>query len=117
VTAKPQADSEIAFLASLEEIIRVRMTEQSPDSYVAALVAGGDRRLAQKVGEEAVELALAATAGDEREQLEEAADLVFHLLVLLNAKDLRLADVARLLEQRHKAARSADDGPLSPPGR
>ena len=91
----------IAFLTVLEDTIRQRVQEPSPDSYVASLVAGGDRRLAQKLGEEAVELALAAAAGDKTEQLEEAADLLFHLLVLLNAKGLCLAEVTATLEQRH----------------
>jgi len=67
----------------------------------ASLFAAGTRRIAQKVGEEAVELALAATAGDRDEQLDEAADLLYHLLVLLAAKDLSLADVAERLEERH----------------
>jgi phosphoribosyl-ATP pyrophosphohydrolase/phosphoribosyl-AMP cyclohydrolase len=116
VTAQHPTVSEIAFLLSLEEVIRKRITEPGPDSYVAALVAAGQRRMAQKVGEEGVELALAAAAGDDREQLEEAADLVFHLLVLLNAKGLRLADVTRILEQRHRAVRAGDDPP-APSGR
>jgi phosphoribosyl-ATP pyrophosphohydrolase len=115
VTAERQA-GEIAFLLSLEEVIRKRIKEPRPDSYVAALAANGDRHMAQKVGEEAVEVALAATAGDAREQLEEAADLLFHLLVLLNAKGLRLADVTRILEQRHRATR-ADNVPPGAPER
>ncbi|MEX2496504.1 MAG: phosphoribosyl-ATP diphosphatase [Woeseia sp.] len=90
-----------SFLAVLEDIIAGRLREKSSGSYVASLAAGGDKRLAQKVAEEAVEVALAVTAGDRKEQLEEAADLVFHLLVLLKAKDISLADVAAVLEQRH----------------
>ncbi|HWM29819.1 MAG TPA: phosphoribosyl-ATP diphosphatase [Woeseiaceae bacterium] len=98
-SASPVAS--IAFLTVLEDTIRQRIQEPSPDSYVASLVAAGDKRLAQKLGEEAVELALAAVAGDQAEQLEEAADLLFHLLVLLNAKRMSLADVTAKLEQRH----------------
>jgi phosphoribosyl-ATP pyrophosphohydrolase/phosphoribosyl-AMP cyclohydrolase len=71
-------------------------------SYVSGLIRGGNRRLAQKVGEEAVELALAAAAGDRDEQVEEAADLLFHLLVLLNCNGIRLADVVQVLEQRRQ---------------
>jgi len=93
----------IGFLADLDDLIRQRIIQQSPDSYVASLVAAGDKRLAQKVGEEAVELAIAVTGGDRAEQSEEAADLLFHLLVLLNAKGIPLADIASLLEQRHKS--------------
>jgi phosphoribosyl-ATP pyrophosphohydrolase/phosphoribosyl-AMP cyclohydrolase len=93
----------IRFLEDLEELVRQRMATKPPDSYVASLVSAGDKRLAQKLGEEAVELALAAAAGDRAEQLEEAADLLFHLLVLLNAKGIRLEQVVALLEQRHAA--------------
>ncbi|MEX2124279.1 MAG: phosphoribosyl-ATP diphosphatase [Woeseia sp.] len=94
-----------AFLTILEGVIRQRINEQPPDSYVASLAAAGDKRLAQKLGEEAVELALAVTAGDTAEQLEEAADLLFHLLVLLNAKGMRLADVTAILQQRHASSK------------
>lgn len=93
----------LEFLEDLERIIDERRASQRPGSYVAKLTAAGERRVAQKLGEEAVELAL-ATVGDGREaQLEEAADLLFHLLVLLRVKDLHLADVAARLEQRHKS--------------
>jgi len=85
------------------------MLKKSPESYVASLVLAGDKRLAQKLGEEAVELALAAAAGDRPEQLEEAADLLFHLLVLLNAKGIRLEEVAGLLERRHAARPTKDN--------
>jgi len=92
------------FLSELEEIIRERLDSQSDESYTATLVASGDNRAAQKVGEEAVELALAAATGSQEEQLEEAADLVFHILVLLNSKGLSLADVVDKLQRRHDAA-------------
>ena len=98
------SDSEpdgIRFLASLDELIRERMAARPADSYVASLVASGDKRLAQKLGEEAVELAIAVTAGDRDEQLGEAADLLFHMLVALNAKGVRLEHVSAVLEQRH----------------
>jgi phosphoribosyl-ATP pyrophosphohydrolase len=98
---KTESAKSIEFLAELDELVRQRIVQKLPNSYVASLVASGDKRLAQKVGEEAVELALAATAGDRDEQIEESADLIFHLLVLLNAKGIRLADVAALLQSRH----------------
>lgn len=98
------ADAEygLAFLGKLEEIIDHRLSTRPADSYVARLAGEGDRRIAQKVGEEAVELALAAVSQAWDVQLEEAADLLFHLLVLLRAKGLSLADVADRLEQRHQ---------------
>jgi len=94
--------TDISFLSRLEEIITTRIDNPSEDSYVSQLVASGDKRIAQKLGEEAVELSLAAVAGDSREQLDEAADLVFHLLVLLKSKNLTLQDVAVTLQQRHE---------------
>lgn len=90
------------FLAELETIIRDRMENPTSGSYVARLVRQGRKRQAQKVGEEAVELALAAATGEADEQLEEAADLLFHMLVLLNASGLGLADVVSVLERRHR---------------
>ena len=101
ITGITMNDSEISFLTELEQTIRARLDEKPDDSYTARLVASGDKRVAQKVGEEALELALAATAGDREEQLEEAADLIYHLLVLLNSKDIQLADVTRVLQDRH----------------
>lgn len=95
-------DQDTSFLVELESIIRGRIDRPLPDSYVTRLLRDGTQRQAQKVGEEAVELALAAAAGDTAEQLEEAADLLFHMLVLLNAGGLRLADVVSVLERRHR---------------
>lgn len=92
------------FLATLESIIRQRINDRPEGSYTAKLVAQGDRRIAQKLGEEAIELALASTAGDRNEQLNEAADLVYHLIVLLVSKGIGLADVDELLRRRHAAA-------------
>ena len=96
-------DTNIKFLTTLENIVRQRLEDKPNDSYTAQLVSKGDRRVAQKVGEEAIELALAAAAGDRGEQLEEAADLVFHLLVLLASKGISLADVAEMLRIRHES--------------
>lgn len=92
---------DISFLTELEEIIQQRISEGSEESYTSRLVASGDKRMAQKLGEEAVELALAAAAGDREEQLNEAADLLYHLIVLLNCKGIHLSDVAGELNRRH----------------
>jgi phosphoribosyl-ATP pyrophosphohydrolase/phosphoribosyl-AMP cyclohydrolase len=96
-------DTNIEFLATLESIIRQRLEEEPKGSYTAELVAQGDKRVAQKVGEEAIELALASAAGDREEQLAEAADLIYHLLVLLASKEIRLGEVAEILKQRHRS--------------
>lgn len=96
-------DDGIAFLSRLDKLIRERMVQKPENSYVASLLASGDKRMAQKLGEEAIELAIAVTAGDRNEQLDEAADLLFHMLVLLNAKGIRLEHVSALLEQRHSS--------------
>lgn len=95
------SNRDIGFLNTLEDVIRQRIDERPDASYTAKLVASGDRRIAQKVGEEALELALAAVAGERGEQLDEAADLLYHLLLLLNRLGLTLADVALRLQQRH----------------
>lgn len=91
----------VGFLGELERTIVQRIAEGGEKSYTARLVREGVKRIAQKVGEEGVETALAATAGDNEEFAGEAADLLFHLLVLLRAKGLTLGDVTRVLEQRH----------------
>ncbi len=90
-----------AFIQQLEEIIRDRFENPVDGSYTAKLAAAGTKRIAQKVGEEGVELALASVAGDKDEVVAEAADLVYHLLVLLNRQGLSLADVSAELERRH----------------
>jgi phosphoribosyl-ATP pyrophosphohydrolase/phosphoribosyl-AMP cyclohydrolase len=90
------------FLQNLESIIADRLENPSQESYTASLAASGTKRIAQKVGEEAVELALASVAGDRTEVLNEAADLVYHLLVLLNTQGIRLDDVTNTLEARHR---------------
>ncbi len=95
--------SNLAFIAELESIVRDRLQNPDPDSYTARLAAAGTRRIAQKVGEEGVELALAAVDGTSDEILDEAADLVYHLVVLLADRDLALADVSARLENRHSA--------------
>jgi len=95
--------SGVGFLAELERTIVQRIAAGSEKSYTARLVADGVKRIAQKVGEEGVETALAATAGDNAELTNEAADLLFHLIVLLRAKGLTLGDALAVLEKRHAA--------------
>lgn len=99
----PTAAAELAFLARLEAIIAERVREQPRGSYTAELYRQGPRRMAQKVGEEGLEVALAAVAGDDDELLGESADLLFHLLLLLKSRDRSLAEVVRELAQRHAA--------------
>ena len=90
------------FIGHLESVVRDRIATRGVGSYTAQLVSQGDKRVAQKVGEEAIELIVAATAGDRAEQLEEAADLVFHLLVLLACKDISVSEVSETLKKRHE---------------
>ena len=87
-------------LARLEQTIIARAGADPSESWTAKLLASGPKRIAQKVGEEGVETALAGAAGDEAELASEAADLVYHLLVLLKARGLSLQDVLDVLESR-----------------
>jgi phosphoribosyl-ATP pyrophosphohydrolase/phosphoribosyl-AMP cyclohydrolase len=93
---------QLAFLYDLEQVIKSREGADPKSSYTASLFAKGVKRIAQKVGEEGVESALAAMAGDREELKNEAADLLFHLLVLLRSQQLELADVIAILKQRHR---------------
>ncbi|OLT15984.1 bifunctional phosphoribosyl-AMP cyclohydrolase/phosphoribosyl-ATP diphosphatase [Serinicoccus sp. CUA-874] len=90
-----------SFVHELDELVRDRREQLPEGSYTTSLFEGGVRRIAQKVGEEGVETALAAVAQDDDALLGESADLVYHLLVLLRSRDLGLADVERVLRQRH----------------
>ena len=92
---------DLNFLAELEAVVHERLANPTSASYTATLAAAGTRRIAQKVGEEGVEVALAAMTGDRDEVLNEAADLAYHLIVLLADQGLSLADVASTLESRH----------------
>ena len=96
------------FLNQLEEIIRDRLSSESEDSHVRRLASKGINAIAQKVGEEAVELVIEAKDDNEEKFMNEAADLLFHYLVLLNFKGKRLNDVETILESRHKSSRQAD---------
>ena len=91
----------LAFLASLDRLVEEREAQRPGASYTTRLFEAGVKRIAQKVGEEGVETALAATAGDDEELLNESADLLYHLLVLLRARGLGLAEVVSTLESRH----------------
>lgn len=99
------------FLRDLEVLLASRKGADPATSYTASLYARGTKRIAQKVGEEGVETALAATVHDREELRNEAADLVYHLLVLLQAENLELADVIDILRERH-AAREAKASPV-----
>lgn len=98
----PQA-SRLAFLASLEATVARRIAESPEGSYTARLYASGLGRIAQKVGEEGVETALAAVTRDDGELLGECADLLYHLLVLLKARNLSFDQVVQELGSRHAA--------------
>ena len=89
------------FLSYLEDIIQLRKQASPEDSYVASLFAKGINKIAQKVGEEAVELVIEAKDNDQDLFLNESADLLFHYLILLNAKGYRLTDVMDILQKRH----------------
>ena len=90
------------FLLKLEEIINDRKSASPEKSYTAKLFNKGISKIAQKVGEEAVEVVIEAIAGNKQLVAEESADLLYHLLVLLSASGLKLADVIKIIEARHK---------------
>ncbi len=99
--AAPATTSSLAFLSSLENIIEQRVAERPEGSYTARLFAQGPKRIAQKVGEEGLEVALAAVAETDDKVLAESADLLYHLVVLLKSRGLALARVVAELESRH----------------
>ncbi|MDX2163935.1 MAG: bifunctional phosphoribosyl-AMP cyclohydrolase/phosphoribosyl-ATP diphosphatase HisIE [Gammaproteobacteria bacterium] len=91
------------FITELEKVIQSRESNPSEKSYVSGLFESGLNRIAQKVGEEGVEVVIAALQKDDKELCGEAADLVFHLLVLLRARKLKFSDVIDVLKERHKS--------------
>ena len=104
----PEAgDPPLAFLTVLEDLLPARIAAGEAQSYTARLAASGIARIAQKVGEEGVEVALAAVTADAPALTGEAADLVYHLLVLLHARGLALTDVSTELARRHAAPKPA----------
>lgn len=92
----------LAFLNHLDEVLESRKTADPESSYTAKLLARGINKVAQKVGEEAVELVIEAKDNNSDLFLNEAADLMYHYLLLLRAKDHKLEEVIEILEQRHK---------------
>ncbi|MCA0937027.1 bifunctional phosphoribosyl-AMP cyclohydrolase/phosphoribosyl-ATP diphosphatase HisIE [Vibrio alginolyticus] len=98
----PQEESQMVWLHQLEQLLAARKNSDPESSYTASLYARGTKRISQKVGEEGVEVALAATSGDKAELVCESADLVYHLLVLLQDQGLSMNDVINKLKERHK---------------
>ena len=95
-------ETPLPFLNQLEQVIENRIANQNASSYVASLFQKGINKIAQKVGEEAVELVIEAKDNNKELFLNEAADLLFHYLLLLKAKDFGLADVETILKSRMK---------------
>jgi len=93
--------SKIDFIAELQQLIHTRRVEMPEGSYTSSLFKEGINKIAQKVGEEAVELIIEAKDNNDELFLNEAADLLYHLLVLLTAKKKDISDVVSVLEQRH----------------
>ena len=102
----------LAFLGALEAVIAQRMADRPEGSYTARLYAEGPKRIAQKVGEEGLEVALAAVAEADDKVIAESADLLYHLLLLLRSRGLRLEHVVAELESRHagRARAAASEG-------
>lgn len=95
-------DQNFGFLSDLENVIKSRRENKDDQkSYVASLFREGINKIAQKVGEEAVEVVIEAKDNDEKLFLNESADLLFHYLILLQAKGYTLADIVKTLESRH----------------
>ncbi|WP_017930578.1 bifunctional phosphoribosyl-AMP cyclohydrolase/phosphoribosyl-ATP diphosphatase HisIE [Robiginitomaculum antarcticum] len=92
----------LSFLGVLENVIKSRQNDDKTTSYTAKLLSGPLHKISQKVGEEGVETALAAVAEDDEALKNESADLIYHLMVLLRAKDIHLADIVSVLQSRHR---------------
>lgn len=92
----------LMFLSELTEVIKERHQNPSTESYVSQLFAKGVNKIAQKVGEEAVEVVIEAKDSNDELFLSEAADLVFHLMILLEEKNYSLSDVSEILAGRHR---------------
>ncbi len=99
---KENKQDALSFVAYLEQVIEQRRVATADTSYVASLFAKGINKMAQKVGEEAVEVVIEAKDNNNELFLEESADLLFHYLILLQAKGFKLADVVKILEKRHQ---------------
>ena len=94
--------ADTAFIEQLEALVQERLREAPEGSYTARLASKGIVAAAQKVGEEGVELALAAVAGPDGEVIAESADLLFHLLVVLGMRGIAFASIVETHEQRHR---------------
>ena len=92
----------IKFLYRLQEVIRDRRNNPTDKSYVTSLFQKGINKIAQKVGEEAVEVVIEAKDDNESLFKNEAADLLFHYMILLEAKGYAIDDIIEVLEERHK---------------
>jgi phosphoribosyl-ATP pyrophosphohydrolase/phosphoribosyl-AMP cyclohydrolase len=97
-----EGPSGVGWLARLAQIVSQRAAANPKDSYTARLLAEGPKRVAQKIGEEGVEVALAGVSGDREECISESADLIYHLTVLMQARGFSWQDVAAKLAERHK---------------
>ncbi len=95
-------EADILFLSYLQDFICKRHEEMPEKSYTTSLFKSGVNRMAQKVGEEAVETVIEATNGTDDRLIYEASDLIYHLIVLLTSKGMRIEDLARELKSRHK---------------
>lgn len=94
---------QLSFLAKLEEVIAQRITDKPEGSYTARIWSEGVTRIAQKVGEEGVEVALAAATQEDERLVSETADLLFHVALLLKSRNLSLLQAVKELEKRHTA--------------
>lgn len=97
-----QDQDDLAFIVQLQQLIHRRKAEMPEDSYTTSLFNAGINKIAQKVGEEAVELVIESKDNNDELFLNEAADLLYHLLVLLTAKGKDIEEVVTVLENRHK---------------
>ena len=91
----------LLFLSELQDFIDKRHQEMPEGSYTTSLFKDGINRIAQKVGEEALEAVIEATNGSKEKLIYEASDLIYHLIVLMTSKGLRIEDIARELQKRH----------------
>jgi phosphoribosyl-ATP pyrophosphohydrolase/phosphoribosyl-AMP cyclohydrolase len=93
---------DLSFLSYLQDFIEKRYREMPEGSYTTKLFQKGVNKISQKVGEEAIETIIEATNGQKDQFIYESADLIYHLIVLLTYKGIRIEDLARELKARHK---------------
>ena len=93
----------MSFLHTLDDLIQSRKETMPEGSYTTDLFGKGIYRIAQKVGEEGVEVALAGVSGDKEQLKSECSDLLYHMMVLLRAQGLSLKEVEGLLQERHES--------------